>query len=268
MFAECFTTFATIGYLKELKILLSSLEIYNPDSKIIIFADTPLKMELEEFLKENPLKLELEILVKLDKYSKKNRQIMEKEGIFKEFTIIKADVIEYALTKYKNTLFIDSDILVVNTITIPKDYDKYDIGLSPHFILPKFTARVGIFNSGFIFVSNKDFPLYWRNSTKKSRYFEQASLENCAKKFKTFSFGENYNLAWWKLDLGLRGKLVSYGLLTNDDENIYYNKNPIIFIHSHFDQKNRFNEVIMKLIASCQGKKEQLEKVINLINST
>jgi len=261
MYAESFTTFATVGYKNELILLLKSLGINNPKSNIIIYVDTLLKRELEDFLKLNPIDLEIELVVKLDKYSNKNRTIMVKEGIFKEFTIIKAEIIEYALSKYKNTIFIDSDILVLNPITIPNDYDKYDIGLCPHFILAKYTSRVGIFNSGFLFVSNKDFPEYWRNTTKKSRYYEQASLENCAKRFKTFSFGENYNVAWWKLDLGIRGKVASYKLLTNDNHNLYYNKNPIIFIHSHFNNKNRFNEVIFKMLNDCEEKKQYLDEI-------
>jgi hypothetical protein len=254
MLAEYFCTFATNGYINELKILIQSLSINNPNSKLIIFSDSIIKTELELFLKEHPLFLEIEILIKLDKYTNTNRQIMEKTGIFKEFTIIKADLIEYALTKYEYTVFLDSDILVVNPISLPEDYKSFDIGLCPHFILPKYVSKVGYFNSGFIFSSNKDFPTYWRNATKKSRYFEQASLENCAKKFKTFNFGENYNVAWWKIELGFRPKTLAYSLLTSDLTNIYYNKNPIIFIHSHFNQKSRFNEVIFNILKNSEDK--------------
>jgi len=257
MLPECFTTFATIGYLKYLKVLLLSLEKYNPNSKVIIFADS----EIEEEIKKLETNHEIEIVCKLDKYSKKNRSIMEKEGIFKEFTIIKADLIEYALKKYKNTLFLDSDILVTNQITIPDDYEKYDIGLSPHFILPKYCRVAGYFNSGLIFVRNPEFVGYWKNATKNSRYFEQASLEPCAKKFKTFNFGENFNVGWWKLDLSLRGKEIAYKLLSNDNENIYYNKSQIIFIHSHLDKDGRFNMAIKKLIANCENKKQLLELI-------
>jgi hypothetical protein len=263
MLAECFTTLATKGYFKELKILLNSLSIFNPNSNIIIFVDQEIHKELENYIKENPLTLIIEPVIKLNKYTNKNRMIMEKEGIFKEFTIIKADLIEYALTKFKNTIFLDSDILVTNTIHIPDNFESFDIGLSPHFIQPKYTSKVGYFNAGLIFVKNRDFIEYWRYQTKKSRYFEQASLENCAKKFKTFLFGENYNVAWWKFDLGLKNKEIIYKLLTFDMENIYYNKNPIIFIHSHFNHDGRFNKEILKLIGACNKKRFLLDILKN-----
>lgn len=259
MYPECFSTFGNIGFKKQIKTLIQSLSYFHPNSELIIFTDTQLKEEIEKFIIEKSINLKIEIVVKLDKFSNKNRQMMEKEGIFKEFTIIKADLIEYALDKFSNTLFLDGDLLIVNPLTIPEDYEKFDIGLSPHFIKPNYIKKVGFYNSGFIFVKNRDFIKYWKYQTQKSRYFEQASLEPCAKRFNTFLFGENYNVAWWKIELGLKGKEVGYRLFSVDNENIYYNKNPIIFIHSHFNGKCRFNDTIIKLLENCDKKRFLLD---------
>jgi hypothetical protein len=259
---ECFTTFGNIGFKKQIITLLKSLAIFHPNSNIIIFVDTDLHTELEKFLKEKDLGLNIEMVIKLDKYSKKNRAIMQKEGIFKEFTIIKADLVEYALTKFSNVCFLDGDILLVNPITIPENYKEFEIGLSPHFILPRCVRKVGFYNVGFFFINGgNEFVKFWKQATVKSRYYEQASLENCAKRFKTFCFGDNFNVAWWKVELGLLGKEQTYKLFSSDSENIYYKKNPIIFIHSHFDGDCRFNKTMKQLLLSCEKKKFLLEYI-------
>ena len=54
--------------------------------------------------------------VELDAYDGMNRQIMEKNGIWSSFQMSKARVMNIALQESKDTLFLDSDIVITNTI--------------------------------------------------------------------------------------------------------------------------------------------------------
>ena len=55
------------------------------------------------------------------------------KNIFTEFLLYKAKVIDYAMSIYNNTLFIDSDIVILNKMDLLIGIE-YDVGLSPHNI--------------------------------------------------------------------------------------------------------------------------------------
>ena len=75
------------------------------------------------------------------------------------------------------------------------------------------------------------------------------------------------NIAWWKIELGMRPKPLAYNLLTYDSTNIYYNKNPIIFIHNHFNQKSKFNEVICFILKNSEEKSYLLKLILYFFES-
>ena len=77
-------------------------------------------------------KLNIKWFIELDKYDGMNRQIMTKNGTWGDFQMGKANIIKYALKEEKDTLFLDSDIIITGVI------DNIDptkrIGVSPQFI--------------------------------------------------------------------------------------------------------------------------------------
>ena len=66
-------------------------------------------------------------------------------------------------------------------------------------LLKNISINTGYYNGGMLWTKNKDIPNDWIFFTKKSRYFDQASIEDLAKKYSYFEFGENYNLQCWRL---------------------------------------------------------------------
>ena len=72
-----------------------------------------------------------------------NRKKMEELDIFVEFLLYKAVVMEYALEDYDTTLYIDSDIVLLNKMDLLID-KTCDVGLSPHHILSNISFRTKI----------------------------------------------------------------------------------------------------------------------------
>ena len=252
----CFCSLATNSAKDEIKLFLLSLSYCNPGSNVILFVDEVIENFIHSDSQLNNLDLKLELVVKLNDYTNKDRNQMERDGIWNNFMIIKADVIDYCLNKFSDVLFLDSDIFLLNKFTIPIDKNEYDLVLSPHYISKNITDTYGYFNGGVIWTSNKLFTERWRENTLHSRYFEQASLENCAEEFKTFHLSENYNFSWWRLDYGDKNPNIIKSYLTYDNENIYYKQLPLIFVHTHFKypQYNNFNQLIISTLQNIPSK--------------
>ena len=249
-----FCCISTLGSSKELIGMLLTLSIHNKNAKVYIMTDTPTKNKIEDLQKY--IELDIEIINTLDKYTNKNRQQMEKEKIWTHFQMQKAEVIRYSLNKCNDTLFLDCDILIFNKITIP-DNTK-DIGVSPHYIKKQITDKYGYYNGGCIWVKNKDIPDKWIEYTKKSRYYDQASIEDLTKNFSYFEFPEQYNLGAFRVSHDNPQILNQLEII---NKQIYYKKQPLIFIHCHFDRQGPYAQLrnkIMLLIGNGNFYKEFL----------
>lgn len=242
----CICSFATNSCLYDMKLFLLSLSYSNPGSTVVIFVDKYVQAMVESLTN---LKLNLTMVCNLDSYSNKNRQQLEKDGTWSLFQMTKSELLDYCLAMYPDALFLDSDIFVINEIDIP---ESCELALSPHYISARVTDVHGYYNGGCVWTSNKTMPEKWRMYTTSSRYHDQASLEDCAKVFKTKKFESNYNISWWREDLDI----ASY--YTVDKHNIYYKNRPIIFVHTHFDNNMyaRFNNLIRTLLRKCESKRD------------
>ena len=89
--------------------------------------------------------------------------------------------IKYALENVADTLFLDSDIIITDTIN---DIDNTkEIGVSPQFIRQEHIDKTGFYNGGMLWTKNMSVPNDWIEFTKLSRYFDQASIEDLARKY-------------------------------------------------------------------------------------
>lgn len=240
-----FCTISTFNCAFELVGLLLSLSIFHRNEIIYILTDTKTKKYIES-ISPQP-KLDIRWFVELDKYDGMNRQIMEKNGIWSDFQMSKANIIKYALENSNDTLFLDSDIIITDPIN---DIDNTkEIGVSPQFISKKHIDITGFYNGGVLWTKNKNVPDYWIQYTKKSRYYDQASIEDLASKYSYFEFGENYNLQCWRLLLSPEGsdKITSY-ISSKPNDKLYYKNKPLKFIHTHFRDRRFivFNNLIIK----------------------
>ena len=237
----------------DLKILLYSITLFEPDLKIYILTDNYVQNKLYiDFPNLNII-----TILGLDKYN--NTEIYNRNNIdkWKEFTMEKSTIIEYALNYNKNTLFIDTDNILLNKLDLNIPYN-YDLGLSPHNINKLQTDKYGIFNAGFMFFANKDILNKWETYTQKSRFYEQASLEdlNNDKDLNTFHFNITYNYGWWTFfqsTIPDKDK-IKYFNIDKYNGDILYDYKTLKTIHTHMGipyndyQNNKFNEIIIDLL--------------------
>lgn len=243
-----FCSLATDKCKKELLGLLLSLSCHHPAASIICLCDDITRSFVEKYAKSHPINLNIMWDESLNLYKGKNRTQMEKDNSWTEFQMMKTKVIDKALELYPDTLLLDSDIIICNTIDCI-DTSK-DLGVSPHFIKKSDTDKFGYYNGGVLWTKNKSVPAAWRNATKNSRYYDQASIEDLARMYSHFEFGPNYNMSWWRLQQGDEpiAKIKSYFNI-NESQKITFKGQPLGFIHTHFNRKEEeyFNSFIINL---------------------
>ena len=244
-----FSSMCTSNCAFELVGLLLSLSVYHPNEKMFILCDTKTK-EIIDNMTPQP-KLQIDWFIELDKYDGMNRQIMERKGNWSEFQMSKANIISHSLKNVNDTLFLDSDIIITDTIN---DIDmSKDLGVSPQFISKSHVDRTGYYNGGMLWTKNKEVPNDWIFFTKKSRYFDQASIEDLAKKYSYFEFGENYNLQCWRFLLSDESPQQILNHITSKDK-LYYKNKPLKFVHTHFlvQRFQQFNNLIIKHLSNAK----------------
>ena len=204
------------------------------------------------------IKLDIKWHVKLDKYFGMNRRQMEQKGIWSEFQMMKAEVIDLALKEDSDTLFLDADMVILDTID---DIDKSkQLGLSPHYIRKRDTDLYGYYNGGMLWTNQKTLKDDWIKFTKTSRYFDQASIEDLANKYSFFVFGENYNFSWWRV---AQSDIPPQSIISNisiKDKKLHYKNQPMKIIHTHFHEKSnltirRFNHLMINLLTQIKDYK-------------
>jgi hypothetical protein len=233
-----FCSMATESCWEELYGLLLSLSLFHPNEKVFLIVDTPTKNNIE---KSTPnLKLDIVWNVLLDDYTGLDRNAMNKISptMWTDFQLKKCEIIRIALKQSDDTLFMDSDMVVFDEIN---DIDKSKmLGVSPHYINEISCSRFGYFNGGLIWVKSEEVLNDWIIFTQTSRFHEQASIEDIAKKYSHFEFGENYNFSWWRVFQSEEEptKIVSY-LGVNSESQLTYKGNPLKLIHTHFKKEDK-----------------------------
>jgi len=244
--------------------LAYSLSIHHPGAKLYCMLDTKTKEELDSLtLKPN---LDIKVVVSLDKYTGLNRQKMEQMNIIKEFWNNKADIMSYALENESDTMFLDSDVFIVNPISCI-NHTK-ELGLSPHYVRKSNTDEVGYYNGGCVWTKNKKVPLCWKKHTVNSRYVDQASLEDVAMDYKEsmFEFGEELNYMPWRVLLANNQEEVIKKININNNQVNIGNK-PLVFLHTHFHDQRfiQVNNIFINALRKLKRYKELLiiDRIIN-----
>tara|TARA_Y100000780_G_C13691283_1_gene419655 strand:- start:1795 stop:3426 length:1632 start_codon:yes stop_codon:yes gene_type:complete len=248
-----FCTICTKSCKQELIGFLLSLSLHHPNSNTYIVCDTETKEYIET---STPIpKLNIEWHVILDKYSNYNRNQMERLNIWSDFQMAKSISIEKALDKEDDTLFLDSDTIILDTLYV--DNSK-QLGVSPQFIKKQHVDRTGYYNGGMLWTNQKSLPEKWRKYTNKSRYYDQASIEDLVKEYSFFEFGENYNLQTWRFFYGIENTQQIASNINIKENEIYYKDKPLKFIHTHFNlqQFKQVNEFFISKLREANRWKE------------
>lgn len=181
----------TKRYKEELLCLLLTLSLYHRDEIIYILCDK----ETKEYIKKiSPTpKLKIKWYPTLTRYSLLKRKDMEKMGIWCDFQLNKMDIIKHAIESQGDTLFLDSDMIILDEIN---DIDKdKELGLSPQFLKADILEEIGNYNGGMVWCNNVKIIDDWKFFTNNSRYYDQAALDDVYEihKKNTFKFTDNYN---------------------------------------------------------------------------
>lgn len=251
-----FCTLCTKSAAFELVGLLLSLSVYHPDASVYIIADSYTKTHIDEM--SPPPRLKLHWYIELDTYTHLNRSQMEAKKIWATFQMSKAVILEHALKNEPDSLFLDSDMIITGKID-NVDHSK-SLGVSPHYMKPQIHRQYGYYNGGMLWVKNKDIPADWKEFTQTSRFYDQASIEDLAKKYDHFDFPSNYNIQGWRRELHPQGPHgFDKALQFNRYQwNVLYDGQPIKSVHTHFRDKRFeiFNTMVVNYLKEAHRYKE------------
>ncbi len=230
------SSFCTLGSYpvhKEMIGLLVSISIHHPGAKVFCISDSKTKKYINSFLSNINIKLYWKTL--LDKYHNQKYMRIKQSNFQKEFLSYKTNAINFALANEKDTMFLDTDILVLNRIKGVNKKKK--LGLSPHFTNNVTTKTFGYFNTGCVWTKEKQFTKIWKKEIKNSKYVDQECMDKIAKIYKSnvFHFPANYNFTWVRIlhpknDIDIKHKI------TSAKDNILFDGRDIKFVHTHFPQ--------------------------------
>lgn len=259
---DSFCFICTNSSFNELQGMLLSLSLYHPNASVYGLVDTKTKKNIENIM--YLLKLNLKLFLTLDKYSDKNRIIMEREGIFKEFLLNKAEIMKLALKECNDTMLLDCDIVFFKSID---NIDKSkELAVSPHFIKKINTDEVGYYNIGVLWTKNLEVINDWIYYTQSSRYFEQASIEDLTKKYTFQEFGKEVNFMPWRIIVGDNPQEVVNSININNNQ-INIGSKPLVFLHTHFDDQRfiQINNIFINALRKLKRYKELLiiDRIIN-----
>uniref|UniRef100_A0A6C0BR13 Uncharacterized protein n=1 Tax=viral metagenome TaxID=1070528 RepID=A0A6C0BR13_9ZZZZ len=252
-----FSTICTSNCAIELVGLLLSLSVFHPDETIYVLCDTKTKRIIDT-MTPRP-KLQIKWFIELDKYDGMNRQMMEQNGLFGNFLLNKMKIMKYVLRDYKDTLFLDSDIIIVNAI---QDIDRTkQVGLSPQFIQKKHLDITGYYNAGLLWTNSIDICDYWESIINYTNHCPEQINMTQLRKYSYFEFGEEYNVQAWRMYLSTENKQTIANHITSSDT-LYYKNKPLRFIHTHFHDARfkQFNECIIHHLS-----KSKMYKVLAII---
>jgi len=240
-------TLCTDMCLHDLEIFIKCFENKEPNVPIVLLCDDI----VNDYIKSTNTKLDIQTVVCLNAFSNKNRKKMEAEGIFHEFTRIKADCIDKALELYPDTLLLDCDISLLRPL--PFIDTSKQIGLSRHDIIKTNEDKYGVYNAGYVYTNTQQFAKWWREATKTSSFFEQKCLEDAPCVFSHFEFEITDNFGWWRLlecnDPNERARKFSIDLQLKC---VLFDNKPLRSIHTHlsndpFPLTLKFNAFIKQL---------------------
>ena len=112
----------------------------------------------------------------------------------------------------------------------------------------------------------------WKEYSKKSRFFEQAAIEDLMKEFKSFEFPIQNNFGWWRLfqcdEPQARMKKFT---ICSVSGNIYFDDKPLRSIHTHLTEDTdvnmpMFNNIIMQLLNGGKSKNKNCSRLLIYLN--
>ena len=252
----------------DFQIFVKTLEVWHPDAHLYVFTDSDTNLSNIKF------KGTIHTKVALDAYKGLSRKMMEAktgrvyDSLFKDYTYEKAAVLEWmwelqADLEKTGAWFMDADI--THLAPLPDIPEDTTIALSPHYIREVDCKLYGKYNAGFFWVKDKSLIKTWRDAAEKSRFFEQAALEDVAIEAKAgkglYEFPIQVNFGWWRMYQSsftppeVQTKFTLYR--PDKSAGIRYDGKPLQSVHTHWYETGSvtgafnswFNEYTRRFVA-------------------
>ena len=255
-------TLATGGALKDLKLLLATIETWYGTScpSVYLYTDDETAAKLPLY------KGQLHVKKALNDYTGLNRQQMEKiqgktyKTKWTDFMCEKINALRWAFQETdpgpEGVWFLDADICLFGKLpTVPVGCD---LALAPHYIRPGDEANYGRYNGGFLWMQDPRFLDLWSEATHTSRFFEQAALEALASTAKSlYEFPIQNNFGWWRMFQSVANPEMmvrNFGFRRGGEGiGLTFEGVPLASVHTHFLEKNdpytkEFNQFLITLL--------------------
>ena len=200
-------TLVTEPALRDFELLLFTLALWNPTKpRLYIMTDSASKIAVVSAVARFYAGVPVNIKTSLSDYTGLTRAEMERrpgkkyETLFGDFTAEKTGLMEWALaSEPEGVLFCDADIC--HLAPLPLLPDSAVLALSPHRIREGDAAKYGYYNAGYLWIQKAEIVAQWREACGRSRFFEQACLEELASTWKEglYEFPVQINYGWWRL---------------------------------------------------------------------
>jgi len=228
-------------------IFVKSLQIWHIDAVLYVYTDTPTQPSLSAIKST----IMIHIRIALDAYAGLTRSDMEArpgvryDSLFKDYTYEKAEAIKWAFTNpvalTGGVWFNDSDI--VHCAPLPTIPAGTSIALSPHGIRSGDERLYGKYNAGYFWMSSLELLDVWIAAAPRSRFYEQAALEDVAAAAGTalYEFPPQVNFGWWRMYQGSATPAAiqaAFNINRGDrSAGLRYDGAPLQSIHSHMDDR-------------------------------
>ena len=270
-------TLATGAALEDLRIFLSTLELFNANPPtVFLYCDSLIARALPKF---DYLGI-IHTKEALDRYSAYDRRTMEAmpgkhfTTLWMDFMTEKINLLRWALETSDSVLLCDADICF--TGPLPKIPGPARLALSPHMIIERDEKRFGKYNGGYAWFSRTEDADFWWNACATARYYEQSALEDLALHVmedgpdSLYEFPKTHNYGWWRLWQGVKppSELLKEWSM-NRASGLCVEGHPLSSIHTHFDTRDpatkQFNSLILgwlKQLAQTHGPSRRLLSIV------
>lgn len=232
---------------KELAILVKSFRLFHPDIPIYVGADNAT----------------VSVAGELDCHGVGiiGDELDCEQNCPKWLTLMlkKTEIMDMALARNPDTLFVDADVIFLNPITGIKI--DIEVALSPHYINARDEKQYGRYNGGYVWTSKKSFPGWWRDNTPRSKYYEQQTLVFAAEAFTVQELSAHHNYSWWRIDQidkrERERRLAAFDAVPGTPS---YEGRPLVSVHTHiFSRDKKFasiNNLTRKLLRKTESRPE------------
>jgi hypothetical protein len=268
-------TLANKNALHDLNIFLFTLQLWNNNyslPNLYIYCDSFVERYL---LERKPYKGKLFLKNVLDSYTNYDRVQMESmkgkefNTLFGDFVCEKMNLLNWVFREgEKEILFCDADICFLGSLPIINTNKQ--LILSKHEIKEKDEIKYGIYNAGFIYINDRTIPDIWKTFSKKSKFFEQISLEDLTDIYSFDVFPVQNNYGWWRL---LQGKESEEVLKTKwsikreiNCSGIAVEGKPLLSIHTHWKTNDNATKYFNTFVKGYLQKLHSVEKTSILFN--